>query len=99
MARSVGRSIGRVSTNGQRAAPHTACRVGALLTGMLLVGLSIGRWGMPAVRAWRSARGRRERATAHGAGRAALGGRAADPWSEAIRADLALAERNDRYAG
>ena len=93
------RSVGRVSTGGRRAAHHAACRVGALLTGMLLIGLSIGRWGMPTARSCRSARGRRERASAHGAGRTALGIRAADTWSEAVRADIALAERNDRYAG
>lgn len=71
----------------------------ALLAGVLLVGLMAARLGMPAAFTQWAAIRRRKRSPAHNAPRGMLSDTAADTWSEAFRADVALAERNDRYAG
>lgn len=83
-----------MTTSGQR-----AVRQAALLAGVLLVGLLAARWGMPAAFTRRAAIRRRGRSPAHDAPRGALGDPVIAAWSDAVQGDVALAERNDRYAG
>lgn len=67
----------------------------ALLAGVPLVGLAVERWGTPAVFTRRGLTGRRDLSPR----RDALTDPSADAWDEAAEADVASAERNDRYAG
>ena len=83
-----------MTTNGRRAVPRAA-----LLAGVLLVGPMAARWGMSAAFTQGAAIRWRKRSLAHDSPRGALGDTVAGTWSEALRADVALAERNDRYAG
>ena len=74
-------------------------RQAALLAGVLLVGVLVARRRMPAASMRPGAMCRRERSPALDVFRGALGDPVVHAWSEAVRADVVLAERNDRYAG